>query len=109
MTKDGVEMLRTAFLCVWLPRVLFRGVLGIAVLLIALVLASPWLDNGKTEPHGWPWLVAAFARDITLRRTALASGIGLVVTSWVFFRPGVMAADRAQRWVRKQPTNSVGA
>jgi hypothetical protein len=32
-------------------------------------------------------LFRLFADDATVRRTALASALGLFVTAWVFFRP----------------------
>jgi len=50
------------------------------------VLVAPWLD-GKIAAGGfWERAVAAFATDAVLRRTALASALGLLVTARVFFR-----------------------
>jgi len=31
--------------------------------------------------------VTAFARDLAVRRTAIASALGLAATAWIFFRP----------------------
>jgi hypothetical protein len=71
----------------WLLRVLFLLGVASAAGLFLLVFGAPLLDNGGTSATGWPRVVAVFARDATLRRTALASGLGLVVTACVFFRP----------------------
>ena len=72
---------------VWLSRMLF-GLAGLwAGLLVAAVVAAPWLDAGEEAPRGWGRLVALFARDPVLRRTSLASAAGLVVTACVFFQP----------------------
>jgi hypothetical protein len=73
------------FPSLWLPRLLFRLALCLSACLILLVIVSPWLDNRVTSRP-----VKVFARDATLRRTAVASAIGLTVTACVFFRwPGV--------------------
>jgi hypothetical protein len=65
----------------WLPRLLFRVTLVAAAGLLILVLGAPVL-----HPHVSSRFVATFAQDSTLRRTALASAIGLTVTACVFFR-----------------------
>jgi hypothetical protein len=74
-----------------------RGVLGrglftlgccLGGLLVALVLLSPVVDAGDDFPaEGWSRVIQLFARDAALRRTALASAAGLVVSACVFFRP----------------------
>jgi hypothetical protein len=66
---------------------LFRLTIGGAVILIVVVFAAPLLDNGSPAAHGWSRLLTLFARDATLRRTTLASSVGLIVTACVFFRP----------------------
>jgi hypothetical protein len=66
-----------------LRRLLFALAVGAALSLFLLVLIAPLLDDGVSEAHG---TVALFARDVTLRRTTLASAAGLLVTAWVFFR-----------------------
>jgi hypothetical protein len=71
----------------WLPRQLFRLSLAAAGGLVALVLFSPLLDRGRPEPQDWQRVVAVFARDTTLRRTALGSALGLAVTACIFFTP----------------------
>jgi hypothetical protein len=75
----------------WLPR-LFSGLaLATAGGLILLVLLTPWLDNGNGGHSRGERLLALFARDATVRRTAVASALGLVVTARVFFRsPGLV-------------------
>ena len=74
------------FRLTWLPRFLFRATLIAAVLLIALVFLTPLLDNESRRPAGWRKLVALFARDAVLRRTAVASAVGLAVTASIFFK-----------------------
>ena len=69
-----------------LPRFLFCVTVGSAAGLFLLVIVAPWLDNTFSGPRGWLRLVALFAHDATLRRTALASALGLLVTAFVFFR-----------------------
>jgi hypothetical protein len=64
-----------------LPRLLFLLTLTLSGLLFLLVLLSPLLDNGEVR------LLALFAGDLAVRRTAVASGLGLAVTACVFFRP----------------------
>jgi hypothetical protein len=72
-----------------MSRILFRINLVVASALIALVLLCPLADNAGESPDGLARLIALFARDGTLRRTALASAAGLVVTALLFFRsPG---------------------
>jgi hypothetical protein len=71
----------------WIPWLLFWLTLAVAAGLFLLVFAAPLMDNGQPRPRGWSRWVAVFARDGVLRRTALASGLCLVVTACVFFRP----------------------
>ncbi len=71
----------------WLPWLLCRFFLLIAGLLILLVLACPFLDDGRRSPgRGRHW-VEMFANDLAVRRTAIASSVGMAVTAWIFFRP----------------------
>jgi hypothetical protein len=65
---------------------LFWGTWAAALALILLVFLSPSLDNRDEHPRGWQRGVAVFARDAAMRRTAIASAIGLAVTACVFFR-----------------------
>jgi hypothetical protein len=85
-----------------LPRVLFGAALAAAALLIVLVIAAPLADNGG-EPAGWGRVVALFARDAALRRTAVATAVGLAVTACVFFRPGAPPRPAPPRRRRKTP------
>jgi hypothetical protein len=71
----------------WLPSLLFCLTLLVSAALFLLVFLSPLLDNGRERPRGWARVMALFARDVVLRRTALASGLCLAVTAFVFFRP----------------------
>jgi hypothetical protein len=74
-----------------LARLLFLITVLMAVALTALVIVSPWLE-GNMEP-GWDRFLAVFARDALVRRTALASAAGLLVTAFVFFRRGRIRQD----------------
>jgi hypothetical protein len=94
----------------WLPWLLFRLTLGVSILLILLVLLTPLLDNEVARPHGWARLVRIFARDATLRRTAVASAIGLMVTACVFFRTHSISQRPAPKRPRlPSPPNMAGA
>ena len=68
-----------------LARLLFLFTVLAAVVLAALVMVAPWLD-AESVPSGWERFLAVFAGDTIVRRTALASAAGLVVTAFVFFR-----------------------
>jgi hypothetical protein len=71
----------------WLPWLLCRFFLALAGFLILLILACPFLDDGHEIPSGGHRLLAIFARDLAVRRTVIASSLGLAVTALVFFRP----------------------
>jgi hypothetical protein len=92
-------------LFLWLPRLLWRVTLVASVLLILLVATAPLLDSGKR-----PWLML-FAKDPTVRRTTLASAIGLLATASIFFRPPDYraAAERDRRESRRPPLSGAGA
>jgi hypothetical protein len=91
-----------------LPRVLFCVTLAVAAGLGGMVLASPALDAGGRAAGGWPRLVAVFARDAAVRRTAVAGALGLVVTACVFFRPPALTRRRREaRPPRTPPPNHV--
>jgi hypothetical protein len=66
-------------------RLLFLITVLLAFGLAVLVVVSPWLD-GDSVPAGWERFFAVFAEDALVRRTALASAAGLLVTAFVFFR-----------------------
>jgi hypothetical protein len=91
-----------------MPRILYWLTLTLAASLILLVFLSPALDNGGDQPQGVARYLALFARDHVLRRTAVASAIGLTVTACVFFRvPRNGAESRAS--TRPPHGNVVGA
>ena len=93
---------------VWLPCLLFLVTVALAVALAGIVLLAPFLDENPTGADGWSRLLAIFARDTTVRRTALASSLGLLVTAFVFFRPGLFRAS-GKKSRNKQPPPVVGA
>jgi hypothetical protein len=67
----------------WIPGACFVSALGAALLLAGAVLVAPWLAGAAVE-HS---LAALFAGDLAVRRTALASAVGLAATAFIFFRP----------------------
>jgi hypothetical protein len=81
------------------PRLLFGLACAVSAGLLGLVLLAPLLAAGPT------WL-GLFAHDATVRRTAVASALGLLVTACVFFRPPP-ASSRSNR--RRPPPGAVGA
>jgi hypothetical protein len=93
-----------------LPGLLWSLTLGASATLLALVLLAPLLAGKEDAGEVWPRLVGLFARDPLVRRTALASAIGLVVTASVFFRPPRMSPAAPRVRAEKHATsNSVGA
>jgi hypothetical protein len=92
-----------------LPRLLFWLTVALSLALLGLVLLAPNLDEEGPPPGAWPHLVAVFARDAVVRRTAAASAAGLLVTAFVFFR----RQPRGPRWRRRpkvpRSRNAVGA
>ncbi len=84
------------------PRGLFWLTVGLALALIALVVAAPWF---KSEAS----LLALFAHDVPVRRSALGAGLGLLVTAFVFFRGSADEPDAKQRPKKPQPPRVVGA
>jgi hypothetical protein len=81
----------------------------IAALLFLLVLLTPLADNGSERPNTQSRWLAVFARDTALRRTAVASALGLLVTGWVFFRPPRRWRPRVRRTPGPPPPDIAGA
>lgn len=97
---------------IYLPRLLFLLAILLAFALFALVLGSPLLDNGESSPEGWERLLVLFARDSATRRTALACGVGLLVTAFIFFRRPEephLPRPRRSRKAPPPPTRMAGA
>ena len=90
-----------------IPRLLFRLALLLSLLLFLLVILAPLGDNGEAQPAGWGRLLALFARDAAIRRTALASAVGLMVTACVFFRPRLPPYQRRRKRTTAPPPPSV--
>lgn len=67
-----------------LQRLLFVGTLALAAALALLVPAAPQMHAALSDDSP---VVRLFAEDAVVRRTALASALGLAVTAFVFFRP----------------------
>lgn len=82
-----------------LTHVLFAATLLLAAALGGLVLIAPWLLAREPDSR----LCQLFAQDSTVRRTALASAVGLVVTAFVFFRPGLLRSKKPPPKSRRPP------
>ena len=96
----------------WLPWLLFGLTLLAAGALTLLVVLCPVFDSAEPSPHLAPRVVALFARDVAVRRTALASAIGLAATACIFFRSGPLSRLLWRRKSRRPPSppnNVVGA
>ena len=88
----------------WFPRLLYYLSLMAAAALILLVILSPLVDN-KVSLR---WLTV-FANDPTLRRTAVASALGLVVTACVFFRTPGSGRQKSSGSSQAPPSDMAGA
>jgi hypothetical protein len=75
----------------------------IAIALIVLVICAPWVENKVTSRT-----MTIFARDVTLRRTAIASALGLIATACVFFRSPSPVCPPSQKPTRP-PSDMAGA
>ncbi len=93
----------------WLPRLLFRLTMLLATVLLGLLCLAPFIDPGTVLPRGGARVLDLFARDPVLRRTTMASALGLYVTAWVFFRPGARAGTPRRSKPPAPPTTIVGA
>ncbi len=84
-----------------LPSFLFALTLSLALAMAAVVMAAPYILGTRTEASD---LLLLFARDMTVRRTAFFSAVGLLATAFIFFRQP--AASRK----KKEPNvNATGA
>jgi hypothetical protein len=96
---------------VWLPRLLFWLACAASAGLLGLVLLAPLLRSAAAEaaPDGGALWLELFAHDATVRRTAVASGVGLLATACVFFRPPTGTAPRKPARKPRPPSRGVGA
>jgi hypothetical protein len=89
---------------------LFWLTLGAAALLLLGVSAAPWILSMAGVHEGWWRIILLFANDTTLRRTAVASAIGLMVTAFVFFRPSSLSRRASSKQLKlPPPANMAGA
>jgi hypothetical protein len=81
---------------------LYGLTLTLATAVAVCVALAPWINVGS-----WP-LLALFAVDGTVRRTALASAVGLAVSAVVFFRPHRRPPSPllARKSTKNKPTSS---
>lgn len=91
----------------WFPTFLFLGTLLLAVVLGLLVVLAPEILKVVGDSPGWRdnRLLQVFARDMTVRRTALAGSLGLAVTALVFFRPAMLHGKKSK--TRRPPPSAV--
>ncbi len=68
-----------------LPQLLFWLNCLCSVGLTGVVLGAPLVVQWTGGPEGQRWL-QLFAEDVILRRVAITSALGLLVTGFVFFR-----------------------
>lgn len=85
-----------------LSRVLFWLTCGVAAGLVLLVVVASLTEGRWSEEERILYL---FAHDATLRRTSLASALGLIVTAFVFFQ----GPSERERPLRRRPPRSSGA
>ena len=85
----------------WLPLMLFAGTLLVAVVLLMLVALMPFAIEYMPIPP-----LTLFAADATVRRSAIAGAIGLIVTAFVFFRPNASVFARKVP-SKKPPTDTM--
>lgn len=93
-----------------LPRLLFFLAVSTSVALFVVVFAAPALDNGEQSPKkGAVRLTSLFARDLLVRRTAIAGAIGLLATAFIFFRTAGegRASSRRGRPPRLPPPRNI--
>jgi succinate-acetate transporter protein len=90
----------------WLPLMLFCGIMFVAIVLLALVTAMPFVIEDLPVTHP---LLQMIAEDATVRRTAIAGAIGLVVTACVFFRPNAAVLARQASAKKPPPDTMAGA
>lgn len=93
----------------WVPTVLFRLTVGASGLLLLLVLLAPLFVQWGIAGYNGPRLLAVFAEDAVLRRTALASAMGLMVTACVFFKQPGKPWQPQQRRGKDSPPPTIGA
>jgi hypothetical protein len=75
---------------------LFTVTLGLAIGMAAAVVAAPYILGDRREASD---LLLLFARDMTVRRTAFFSSVGLLATSFIFFRPVLLQKKRKEAGV----------
>jgi len=90
------------------PRFLFLLTVLVSLGLAGAVFVAPIIELDPSDGL-WSDLQAMFALDLAVRRTAVASAIGLLVTAWVFFRPRGVAAETTRKKHRPPPANIAGA
>jgi hypothetical protein len=90
---------------------LFWVAFAVSSLLILVVILAP-LGSGFFSPtFVWGRVLGLFAQDPALRRTTIASALGLLVTGCIFFRPAgpTRYILRRRRGPRVPPPNMAGA
>ncbi len=81
---------------------LFVATLALAAALMVVPAGAPYLLPQVAEP---PDMLLLFARDMTVRRTSFFCALGLIATSFVFFRPSALKKRKS----KEPPVNMTGA
>jgi len=90
------------------PRFLFLLTVLVSLGLTGAVFVAPIIELDDSAGL-WSNLQGMFASDLAVRRTAVASAIGLLVTAWIFFRPRGVGAETSRKKHRPPPANIAGA
>jgi hypothetical protein len=77
-----------------MPNLLFFVTLLFAASLMAAAAGGPYLADAIANPHD---VLLLFGKDMTVRRTAFVSSLGLVATAFVFFRPAAAKKKKASK------------
>ena len=90
----------------WIPKALFTVTVLVGLVLALLVALLPFVVDVLPERH--PVLIL-FGEDTTVRRSALAAAVGLMITAFVFFRPHTPAAVQKRSSRKSSPDSMAGA
>jgi hydrogenase/urease accessory protein HupE len=75
----------------WIPKLLFLATVLMGFCLGTFVVLLPFVHDVLPRRHA---LLTLFAEDTTVRRSALAAAVGLIVTAIVFFRPNYSSSAK---------------
>jgi len=85
-------------------RLFFFLALLVAALLLALVFVTPWVIDSLPSENS---LLQLFVEDTTVRRSSIAGAVGLIVTAYIFFRPGAPVLGRKHAPKKPPPDDPI--